>query len=731
MGEDSSDLSRRPGARRGSGARRGAAGAMVLLAATFAGSAVTAQTPAAPGDVQIAANAKAEDFLVVDCVLPQQLRRLGTRMTYAAPRRAIKTTTRDCEIRGGEYVSYDRANYATALKVWLDGAKQGDAKSQTYVGEIYEKGLGTAPDYAAAAEWYRRAAEQGYAAAAINLGGLYEKGLGVPRDPRAALTWYRRASGLTDLTYEIAPDPLDHRVVQLETEIEQYRRELDARRGDVGAAQRDAQELRQALAERDAEVQAARAELAEQRRELQALEARERSATAGQDALRMAIQEREARLQAKEREAAALQARQPKEPAAAPAPEREVREIQTKLTRAESDARAQKAGLEPPRWERDAAGGPDIELLSVQLVEPQVVVAAGGRRDGPPGGAPGGHLLLVVGRVASSATIRSFTINGIEQIVDASPTDTRFRAELNLPGTQADKVKLVALDGNRRRTALELGVPARVQLAATGTGPATERASLPAPPSTGGTYHALVIGIGDYARLDRLDTPPSDARAVAAALAKDYGFKVRTVINASRVQIMAQLNDLRERLTAQDNVLIYYAGRGDLDPRSQRGYWLPADAQPNTPGTWISDVQLSDVLNVLPVRQLLVVADSPYAATLTRSANGRLEPTLSDPHFARIMQMMSGKRSRMVMTSGGVQPTVETAGLPPSIFAKSFIEVLQSNGGVMLGRDVYRGVQVKLYAAARRIGITQMPNYAPIKYAGHDGGDFFFVKISS
>jgi hypothetical protein len=83
---------------------------MVLLAATFAGSAVTAQTSPSSTGLQLAANAKAEDFLVVDCLLPQQLRRLGSRMTFAAPRRALKTTTRDCEIRGGEYVSYDRAN---------------------------------------------------------------------------------------------------------------------------------------------------------------------------------------------------------------------------------------------------------------------------------------------------------------------------------------------------------------------------------------------------------------------------------------------------------------------------------------------------------------------------------------------------------------------------------------------------------------------------------------------
>src|SRR5437762_11778650 len=117
----------------------------------------------------------ADRLLIVDCLLPGQVRQLGTGVTYMAPRRAIKTTGSDCAIRGGEYVAYDRSNYATALKAWLPSAQTGDKVAQTYVGEIYEKGLGTAPNYAEAATWYQKAANQGYARALINLGFLYEQ----------------------------------------------------------------------------------------------------------------------------------------------------------------------------------------------------------------------------------------------------------------------------------------------------------------------------------------------------------------------------------------------------------------------------------------------------------------------------------------------------------------------------------------------------------------------------
>ena len=118
--------------------------------------------------------------------------------------RPIKTSAQDCRIRGGEYVAYDRADYATALKVWLPLAQQGDPNAQNTVGDIYQKGSGLAPDYALAAAWYQKSADQGYSPAEINLGLLYEKGLGVPRDQLKALDWYRKASGLQEGQIQLA-----------------------------------------------------------------------------------------------------------------------------------------------------------------------------------------------------------------------------------------------------------------------------------------------------------------------------------------------------------------------------------------------------------------------------------------------------------------------------------------------------------------------------------------------
>jgi hypothetical protein len=78
--------------------------------------------------------ASADDLLIVDCLLPGQVRRLGTQASYVTPRGPAKTTGRDCALRGGEYVAHDRASRAGALAAWLPAAEQGDPEAQTYVG---------------------------------------------------------------------------------------------------------------------------------------------------------------------------------------------------------------------------------------------------------------------------------------------------------------------------------------------------------------------------------------------------------------------------------------------------------------------------------------------------------------------------------------------------------------------------------------------------------------------
>jgi uncharacterized caspase-like protein len=303
-----------------------------------------------------------------------------------------------------------------------------------------------------------------------------------------------------------------------------------------------------------------------------------------------------------------------------------------------------------------------------------------------------------------------------------------FRTEVALVNAEAP-VRIVAIDRQGRRSALDF-VLAHTQQQRTASATSTApQIGLPRAASmTFGNYYALVIGNNDYKLLRPLKTAVADAREVARVLETDYGFRVRMLENANRYDMLAALNEMRERLTEKDNLLIYYAGHGELDERNQRGYWLPTDAEPNSTANWISNIAITDVLNSMNVQQLLVVADSCYAGTLTRSSLGRLEGGLSDTERLRLLSVMAHQRSRMVLTSGGVEPVLDSAGGGHSAFAQAFVGVLQSNVGVLQGQELFGHLRLRVAAVADRVQMRQVPEYAPIKFAGHESGDFLFVR---
>jgi len=243
---------------------------------------VGAAAPAAaqdPGAAPSVPSAAVQALQVVDCLLPGQVRQLGGR-PYLTPRRPTRTTATDCAARGGEYLAYDRADYRSALGVWLPAAEQGEAEAQVFVGEIYERGVGGEPNYAAAADWYRRAAAQGNTRAQFNLGSLYEQGLGVPADKLQALNWYRQASGLgaDSLIFRSAA------AAEQQQQISELRVEIEERDRQLAILQRQVDELNGRL-QQVSENAAVRAELADVRSLVEQVEVGRRAVQEALDAI--------------------------------------------------------------------------------------------------------------------------------------------------------------------------------------------------------------------------------------------------------------------------------------------------------------------------------------------------------------------------------------------------------------------------------------------------------------
>jgi uncharacterized caspase-like protein len=495
-----------------------------------------------------------EDMYVVDCLLPGEVRQMG-KTTYLSPRKPVKTTARDCRIRGGEYVAYSRADQNSALRVWRGRAEEGDPEAQVIVGEIFEKGMGVEPDYQKAVEWYRKAAEQGNERARTNLGYMYEQGLGVEQDLVTAMEWYRKASGDTQGELMLAS--------KAQEKIEKLRTELEAERKQAQSQQRALKEQIEQLRERLENQQGSREDQSEQ---IQALES--------------LLEETNERLAKK--------------------------------------------------TERlDQLRNVDTESSTITR-----------------GGAPEGPI---------------------------SMRDHNF-----------------------------------------------------------GRYHALVVGLERYEHWDNLASPHEDAREIASLLSENYGFSTTVILDASAQDILSTLNDLREEIGKNDNVLIYFAGHGQLRKavaeESQHGYWLPVNAQRDRTTFWLPNSQINEQLALLPARSVLVIADSCYAGAMSTDPASMLlgdGGELSD----RLIELGLERRARYILSSGGLHPVLDQGEGEHSLFANAMIDVLKNDHEILREQDLFRKISDRVAERAERLGFEQRPELRPIRAAGHNpGGSFFFVK---
>ncbi|MGH8751008.1 MAG: tetratricopeptide repeat protein [Burkholderiales bacterium] len=90
--------------------------------------------------------------------------------------------------------AYQRGDYIAAYALWQKLARQGDARAQLNLGQMYEKGRGVQRDDSEAFKWYQKAAAQGNADAQYRLGWMYDNGRGVPWSYNEALAWYEKAA---------------------------------------------------------------------------------------------------------------------------------------------------------------------------------------------------------------------------------------------------------------------------------------------------------------------------------------------------------------------------------------------------------------------------------------------------------------------------------------------------------------------------------------------------------
>ena len=283
-------------------------------------------------------------------------------------------------------------------------------------------------------------------------------------------------------------------------------------------------------------------------------------------------------------------------------------------------------------------------------------------------------------------------------------SDGSFSAKVQSP-VDRNYVQLVALDqyGNRSEKNIEV-ISKKV-------------IKKPAPAEIEyGSYSALLIGNSEYQHWRDLDTPRYDVHSLSEVLNDYYGFTYRRIlVDASQEEIISALNEIRNQMDSEDNLLIYFSGHGIL--HKGKGYWVPIDGYLDDPEKWIPNVEINRALRRIPAKHVIVVADSCYSGTLAQKK-------ISLSGDATVI-----RRSRTAMSAGSgeevvLEPVLAEGEEDNSVFAKKLINVLKTNPKIVRnGYDIFNEVKSLL------VMYPQHPQYGALEGVGHENGsDFFFVK---
>ena len=232
-----------------------------------------------------------------------------------------------------------------------------------------------------------------------------------------------------------------------------------------------------------------------------------------------------------------------------------------------------------------------------------------------------------------------------------------------------------------------------------------------------GKYYALLIGVNEYndPNLPNLDYPIADAENLYNILINDYAFDKENIIllkNAKRADINIALDNLAQKITPDDNLLIFYAGHGWWDQKADIGYWLPADASKTYKTEWFRNSTLCDYIREINSKHTLLITDACFGGSIFKTRSVSME-------VSRAIQMLYELPSRKAMTSGTLTEVPDR-----SSFVKYLIERLDENTEKCLSSE-------QLFSSFRIAVINNsdvVPQYGEIKNVGDQGGDFIFIR---
>lgn len=311
------------------------------------------------------------------------------------------------------------------------------------------------------------------------------------------------------------------------------------------------------------------------------------------------------------------------------------------------------------------------------------------------------NVVHFIGQATDESGIYQVVVNGEESHI---AVDGTFKATVALEEGE-NVIEVEAIDGFRNHTLLRYTAVFSIPEIA----PLVERK--PA------KFYALVFAVNQYAddNIPDLRGPIDDSEKLVGILTASYGFDSENVTflkNPKRKQILASLDEVRAKLTENDNLLIFFSGHGTWDESTKMGYWLPSDAFLMGRANYIKNSEITGFVSDLPTKHTLVIADACFSGSIFRTRG-------LPPEVPPDVEELLAKPSRKAMTAGDLNEVPDD-----SQFFKYLSKGLSKNSEAYLpSRKLYDELKAQVIKSTNNI-----PQFGDLKNCGDQGGDFVFIR---
>lgn len=234
----------------------------------------------------------------------------------------------------------------------------------------------------------------------------------------------------------------------------------------------------------------------------------------------------------------------------------------------------------------------------------------------------------------------------------------------------------------------------------------------------------FAIGIDNYKSSvwDNLSNAVLDTKTIVTILKDKYNFELypEPLYNekATKENIYRSFNELKQFADSEDNIIIIFAGHGQMHQQTQRGYWVPYEATISIE-TFMENSVIKDFIEDIDTKHIWLISDSCFSGTFLTKTRG----ILKEKKYAELDQL----KSRWMLASGREEKVSDGQPGLHSPFSKYLIKYLETN------ENAYTSLTeiIRYVSFLTANNSKQNPRGAAIDNINHEGGEMILTLTES